>query len=78
MLHDRTPSHDLLTDGVVWMGVDWCGEQAGLFPIRWTAPEAASSMRFTQASDIWSYGIFAVEVFLDGGQPYGGVKVCSK
>ena len=47
----------------------------GLFPIRWTSPEAAASMRFTVASDVWSFGIFAVEVFLDGGQPYSGVRV---
>ena len=30
--------------------------QSGIFPIRWTSPEAMSTMIFTAASDVWSYG----------------------
>jgi serine/threonine protein kinase len=32
----------------------------GLVPLRWTAPEALESMRFDNATDIWSFGITLV------------------
>ena len=31
-------------------------------PLRWTAPEIYGTLRFTTASDVWSFGILAVEV----------------
>jgi hypothetical protein len=40
------------------------------FPVRWTAPECFESLRFTAASDVWSYGMFLVEVYTNGGKPY--------
>jgi serine/threonine protein kinase len=46
--------------------------QAGVFPIRWTAPEAMETLRFSPASDVWSYGIVLVEIFQDGVTPYKG------
>jgi serine/threonine protein kinase len=36
--------------------------KTGVFPVRWTAPEAMEAYRFTAASDIWSFGITMVEV----------------
>ena len=37
-----------------------CSE--GLFPIRWTAPDVIKTMRYTQYSDSWSWGILGIEV----------------
>jgi surface protein len=44
--------------------------QAGVFPIRWTAPEAMEKLTFTTKSDVWSFAIVVVEVFQDGVAPY--------
>jgi serine/threonine protein kinase len=46
----------------------------GVFPLRWTAPEAMETLRFSAASDIWSYGVFIVELLLDGETPYPRVS----
>ena len=33
----------------------------GVFPVRWTAPESMETLKFSQASDVWSFGIVIVE-----------------
>lgn len=43
---------------------------AGVYPIRSTAVEAMSDSIFSTASDVWSWGIFAIEVYQDGVRPY--------
>jgi serine/threonine protein kinase len=45
----------------------------GVFPVRWSAPESMETLRFTSASDIWSYGVFIVELLSDGETPYPGM-----
>lgn len=46
----------------------------GIFPVRWTAPEAMETMRFTSASDMWSFGILIIEMVQDGVSPYHGMS----
>lgn len=33
----------------------------GVVPVRWTAPESMETMKFTSASDVWSYGVTMAE-----------------
>ncbi|KAI7794372.1 putative protein-tyrosine kinase 6-like [Triplophysa rosa] len=42
-------------------------------PYRWTAPEAISHGRFSNKSDIWSFGILLFEILTYGGIPYPGL-----
>ena len=46
----------------------------GTFPIRWTAPDVITSMKYTSYSDVWSFGIVGIEVFTDGKVPYSDLS----
>jgi len=52
---------------------DYYRSSSGIIPVRWTAPEGITSQKFSSASDVWSFGITCIEIFLDGGRPYPGV-----
>ena len=41
--------------------------------IKWTAPEAAMYNRFTNKSDVWSFGIVLYEIITYGRTPYPGM-----
>ena len=47
--------------------------RTGTFPVRWTSPEAMQTMRFSEASDVWSFAVTLIEIFTDGGKPYVGM-----
>lgn len=42
------------------------------FPIKWTAPEAATERKFSVKSDVWSMGILLYEMVTYGKVPYPG------
>ena len=39
-------------------------------PIRWMSPEALSNKCFSEASDVWSYGVLQWEMFNPNELPY--------
>ncbi|KAI0978795.1 hypothetical protein GJ496_000103 [Pomphorhynchus laevis] len=44
------------------------------FPIKWTAPEAATKKEYTIKSDVWSFGILLYELITRGSIPYPGMS----
>jgi serine/threonine protein kinase len=42
-------------------------------PIRWTAPESVVSLKWTSASDCYSYGVVVFEMFTCGAFPFVGL-----
>uniref|UniRef100_A0A915E4Y0 Protein kinase domain-containing protein n=1 Tax=Ditylenchus dipsaci TaxID=166011 RepID=A0A915E4Y0_9BILA len=43
-------------------------------PVRWLPPECLSSGKFTQLSDMWSFGVTLFEVFTYGDVPFGNLS----
>ncbi len=41
-------------------------------PVRWSAPEVVNEHKFYKTSDVWSFGILAMEIYTDGEEPYTG------
>lgn len=42
-------------------------------PIAWCAPECINFLRFTNASDVWAYGVCLWEMFSYGFQPWAAL-----
>ncbi|XP_007952267.1 tyrosine-protein kinase FRK [Orycteropus afer afer] len=42
-------------------------------PLKWTAPEAICSNKFSIKSDVWSFGILLYEIITYGKMPYSGM-----
>jgi serine/threonine protein kinase len=42
----------------------------GVLPIRWTAPEAFEQLKFTYASDVWSFAMTIIEIIQNGAKPF--------
>ncbi|CAD5210558.1 unnamed protein product [Bursaphelenchus okinawaensis] len=40
-------------------------------PLRWAAPEALKTGRYTAECDVYSWGVLCWEIFSDGQEPYG-------
>lgn len=49
-------------------------DRNGPIPIKWTAPEALASNRYTSKCDVWSFGILLWEMFTSGDTPYRGLS----
>ncbi|KAJ8008437.1 hypothetical protein DPEC_G00104810 [Dallia pectoralis] len=45
-----------------------------MFPLRWTAPEAIASEKFTIKGDVWSFGILLYEIMTFGENPYADLN----
>jgi serine/threonine protein kinase len=54
-------------------GVAVYASSRGIFPLRWTPPEAMRNLDFSTATDVWSFGVLMLELYQDGKQPYYGV-----
>eukprot|EP01134_Creolimax_fragrantissima_P007244 CFRG7244T1 len=52
-------------------------ETDGLMPIRWMAVESILNRHFSEASDVWAFGITAWEIFSNGSTPYEDVETCN-
>ena len=46
--------------------------QGGQIPIRWTAPEVLEEYKFSEQSDVWSFGILMHEIWTKAEVPYAG------
>ena len=44
--------------------------KGGRIPVKWTAPEAIFSKRYTTKSDVWSYGMVMYEIWSLGHKPF--------
>ncbi|XP_062981811.1 tyrosine-protein kinase FRK isoform X1 [Elgaria multicarinata webbii] len=42
-------------------------------PVKWTAPEAIRSNKFSIKSDVWSFGVLLFEIITYGKMPYAGL-----
>jgi len=56
----------------LWTTVHCLFYTAAKFPIKWTAPEAAFTRKFSTKSDVWSFGILLYEMITFGRIPYPG------
>lgn len=49
----------------------------GQFAVRWTSPEAMATMKYTPASDVWSFGVTLYETYTDGARPYEEMDIAT-
>jgi serine/threonine protein kinase len=48
---------------------DYYKSTTGMMALRWTAPEAMSTMKFSSKTDVWAFGIVLLEIEINGATP---------
>lgn len=66
-------SEDKVTDNIEKESL-YYRSQAQIFPVRWTAPEAAVGAIYSIKSDVWSFGMMVVEEYQGGEHPYANMS----
>ena len=51
---------------------DYYRSRGGPLPVRWTAPEALDESKFSEQSDVWSFGVLLWEIWSRADMPYKG------
>jgi len=54
-------------------GVCQCSDDSEALPVRWMSPEAITTGLFSQASDVWAFGVFLWELFSYSRQPFSDI-----
>lgn len=49
---------------------DYFGLNGVPVPVRWLSPESIQEERYTEKTDVWSFGVTVWEVFSGGDRPY--------
>lgn len=62
-----------LSEGAEREPIEYYRSVTGTFPIRWTAPEAMETLKFTTATDVWSFGITVIEIYTNAAKPYSAM-----
>jgi len=55
-------------------GGDYYRSTNGMVALRWTAPEAMTTMKFSMKTDIWAYAVVLLEIYIDGETPIKEVR----
>ena len=58
-------SRELLSDSEYYIS------SGGRIPLRWTAPEAVFYLKYSEKSDVWSFGMTLFEIWSLGEKPWG-------
>ncbi len=61
-------------EGVAKDGDYYRAHRGAAIPVRWTAVEALEENKYTEKSDVWSFGVTCYEVFTAAETPYAGMS----
>ena len=52
---------------------DYYISKGGQIPLKWSAPESVFHKKFSEKSDVWSFGMTMYEIWALGAKPWGGL-----
>ena len=56
------------------MDSNYYQSRGGQLPVRWTAPEALEERKFSEQSDVWSFGVLMYEIWTHAETPYNDMS----